>query len=199
MIDIYFATKRLSISAEPTIGYEIEFNPSRHPDREEIILLLEHHPHVTFRYHDEQVCYQAIVALFVIVEAAGGVVRNDHDEVLMIYRHGRYDLPKGHWERGETIEECAVREVEEETGIENISLGNKVCETLHAYYMHQRWELKRTHWYAMQSSYDKPLTPQTEEGVERAEWCDINKLESLTEGSFPTIQSVLSAWALMCR
>ncbi len=176
------------------MGYEIEFDPSRPTTREEIIALFEHHSHITLRCDDTDACYQSLLTDFVEVEAAGGIVRNNHDEILMIYRNSRYDLPKGHWEEGETIEECAVREVEEETGVKEISLGERITQTLHAYYMHQRWEIKRTHWYAMHSSYDQVLTPQIEEGVERAEWCKIDDLARLTEDSFPTIQSVIAAY-----
>lgn len=66
----------------------------------------------------------------------------------MIYRNGRWDLPKGHWERGETIEACALREVREETGVA-ASIRRHLCDTLHCYQLRGEWEMKRTHWFEM--------------------------------------------------
>ncbi len=57
-----------------------------------------------------------------IVRAAGGVpVRETPSgvEILLVHRprYGDWTFPKGKRERGETDEECALREVHEETGL----------------------------------------------------------------------------------
>ncbi len=65
---------------------------------------------------------KAFFKLFKPVTAAGGLVENEKGEVLLIFRRGKWDLPKGKLDPGETIEQCAVREVEEETGLKNIEL-----------------------------------------------------------------------------
>ncbi len=194
MKNIYFANKRLTISTEPTADVQYDLDPTHPISRSTLMELLDRHHDLTLLCSDEAAGYRAVASLFVEVLAAGGVVSNGRDEVLMIERNGRYDLPKGHWEEGESIEECAVREVMEETGVEGVALGEKICETLHCYYMSNRWELKCTHWYAMQSSYDRPLTPQTEEGIVSAKWIKISDLEKFTKESFPTIKSVLSSY-----
>ncbi len=107
---------------------------------------------------------------FKLIEAAGGCVFNAHDELLVIYRRGSWDLPKGKIDPGETPEQAAVREVEEETGIGEISLGNFLGHTYHTYRdPKERRILKRTYWYRMQTP-QKDLTPQTEEDIEVAEW-----------------------------
>lgn len=112
-------------------------------------------------------------SLYKIIEAAGGVVRNEKDEVLMIFRRSFWDLPKGKIDKGESREEAAVREVEEETGIENIDLGGYITTTLHTYKgKNGKRILKRTFWYKMQTSAMK-LIPQTEEDIEQAVWVNL--------------------------
>lgn len=107
---------------------------------------------------------------FKLIEAAGGCVFNAQDELLVIYRRGSWDLPKGKIDPGETPEQAAVREVEEETGIGEISLGKFLGHTYHTYRdPKERRILKRTYWYRMQTP-QKDLTPQTEEDIEVAEW-----------------------------
>ncbi|MFR9564287.1 MAG: NUDIX domain-containing protein [Rikenellaceae bacterium] len=195
MKNIYFANKRLTISSVSTTDVQYDLDPTHPISRSTLMDLLDRHHDLTLLCSDEEAGYRAVASLFVEVLAAGGVVvSNSSGKVLLIERNGRYDLPKGHWEEGETIEECAVREVMEETGVEGVTLGRKICETLHCYYMFNRWELKCTHWYVMQSSYDRPLTPQTEEGIVSAKWVSISDLESVTKESFPTIKSVLSSY-----
>lgn len=107
---------------------------------------------------------------FKLIEAAGGCVFNTQGELLVIYRRGSWDLPKGKIDPGETPEQAAVREVEEETGIGEISLGDFLGHTYHTYRdPKERRILKRTYWYRMQTP-QKDLTPQTEEDIEVAEW-----------------------------
>ncbi len=156
-----------------------------------MINILEEFERVTILTPNPEAMYRNFASQFTEVVAAGGVVCNDDSRLLMIYRNGRWDLPKGHWEEGETIEECAIREVEEETGVGGISLGDKICETLHAYSMRGRWEIKTTHWYAMRSSDTRELRPQKEEGIERAKWCKREKIAKKLKDSFPTIKSVM--------
>lgn len=102
-------------------------------------------------------------------KAAGGVVCNPDDERLMIFRFGKWDLPKGHVEKGETIRYAAVREVQEETGVRDVAADRCIAKTYHIYNMDGRWILKQTAWYDMYS-VAAALTPQTEEGIEKAVW-----------------------------
>ena len=122
------------------------------------------------------------------------MVVNDCGEWLMIHRNGRWDLPKGHLECGERIEECAAREVEEETGVA-ARVVRPLCETLHAYYFPKtaRWELKRTHWYELHAPGCAGLTPQTEEGIDSAVWCAPREVADNLRDAFPTIRCVAAA------
>ena len=131
-----------------------------------------------------------------IIIAAGGLVRNSRDEILLIYRRGVWDLPKGKLDPGELIPECAVREVQEETGLKSIELGPLICTTTHAYY--DKWlnkEVeKHTHWYAMQSLANETLVPQTEEDIEKIEWVPVNELPQYLLETYPTIRTVFEAF-----
>ncbi len=190
-IDIYFAKRRLTMSDEIGDGFAIE---SGFVERDYVLELLERFDHVTIVGSNPEALYRSFAAQFIEVEAAGGVVKNGKGRLLMIHRNGRWDLPKGHWEEGESIAECALREVEEETGVDGLRLGDKICETLHGYSMRGRWELKRTHWYAMESDFDGDLLPQEEEGIDRAKWCKEEKIDKKLRDSFPTIKSVIRSY-----
>jgi len=115
--------------------------------------------------------YQDFVQHFKIIEAAGGLVFNETKELLFIFRNGVWDLPKGKIEKGETIEEAALREVEEECGVTDLKLGNFIDKTYHIYEYKNQLVFKITHWFEMACSNQK-LTPQLEEGITKAEFLD---------------------------
>ena len=107
---------------------------------------------------------------FKIIEAGGGIVQNEQNEILFIHRLGKWDLPKGKLEKGETIELCAQREVEEETGVTNLSLKNKIGETYHIYQIKEKNILKISHWYHFSCPTLQNTTPQTEEDITEIKW-----------------------------
>ncbi len=115
--------------------------------------------------------------------------------ILAMRRNGRWDLPKGHLEEGESIEQCAAREVAEECGLEleRISVTGHITDTLHFYYFPRtaRWELKTTHWYAMTYQGDYSTTPQTEEGITEVEWIERTDADERFADSFGTIRTVI--------
>ncbi len=125
------------------------------------------------------------------VVAAGGLVRNSRGDALMIMRDGRWDLPKGHVDPGESLEQCALREVSEECGIGDLRLGRFLCTTYHIY-DRNGWKLKQTHWYAMQSDDPSPV-PQTSEWIERAEWVPADEVAGRLAAGFAMIGEVFGA------
>lgn len=136
--------------------------------------------------------FNLLKAQFMVVEAAGGVVSNEHGELLMIYLRDRWDLPKGHIEAGESSREAAVREVEEETSIRGEVIGEEpLLATWHAYNTYGHWELKRTDWWQMQAVSTTPK-PQGEEGIAMVMWCDRATLTSQLKMSYPTIREVVA-------
>lgn len=109
-------------------------------------------------------------SLYKIIEAAGGLVFNDKGQILLIFRRGFWDLPKGKVDKGESKTETALREVREETGLQELNLGERLCETWHTYRSPKNKRiLKRTTWFIMQSD-ETNLSPQVEEDIEKAVW-----------------------------
>ena len=102
---------------------------------------------------------------FTLLRAAGGLVKNENNEVLFIFRKGKWDLPKGHLEKNEKPEKGALREVKEETGITKLKMLSPLVTTYHTYHEGTRFILKETKWFLMETSSKMPLIPQTEEGI----------------------------------
>ena len=128
---------------------------------------------------------------FTIIQAAGGLVTNKNNEILMIFRRGKWDLPKGKLDKGETLEQCAVREVAEETGLQNISLQKALVTTYHTYHESGKFILKESHWYKMTTAGKQPLAPQAEEDIAEARWVKKTGLPELLKNTFPSIKDVL--------
>ena len=142
---------------------------------------------------DPQALYEAIVGQFPSIEAGGGLVTDARGGILMIFRHTRWDLPKGKLEAGERIEDCAVREVEEETGIAGVRRGEQLLITNHFYRLSGEWMRKKTTWYAMTYTGDAVPVPQIEEDITAIEWVDPAKLDAYLRTTYPTIVDVFEA------
>lgn len=127
-----------------------------------------------------------------VILAAGGVVENEKGEILLIYRKKHWDLPKGKMDRDETMEECAVREVEEETGLKNVQIGRLIDTTLHQYEENGEQITKKTAWYRMKASSNNKLIPQTEEEIEDLKWIHPTELQPYLQNSYTNIIQVLN-------
>jgi 8-oxo-dGTP pyrophosphatase MutT (NUDIX family) len=125
------------------------------------------------------------------IDAGGGVVEDEQGRVLMIHRRGRWDLPKGKRDNDEAMDACALREVTEETGLQQLELGNKICDTYHIYAQHGQRLLKTTSWYAMAGSNEEQLTPQTEEAITEARWIMPADMGPVVFRSYEAIREVL--------
>lgn len=132
-------------------------------------------------------------SMFRIIEAAGGLVKNQKGEWLFIFRHGKWDLPKGKIEKNESIETAAIREVEEECGISSLSIIKKLPSTYHTYYLEERPILKRTYWFEMNCTDTSPLIPQLEEGITDVKWLKTTSLEKVYTNTYSSIAEVLTA------
>ena len=128
---------------------------------------------------------------FMLIEAAGGIVQNNKKELLFIYRLGKWDLPKGKMEKGEKPDECALREVEEETGVTNLKLKKKVGETYHTYDEFGKHILKTTHWYYMVCPSAQKLVPQTEEDITETKWISTKDIKEPVANTYPSIKDIL--------
>ena len=139
---------------------------------------------------DEAGMYRRVCAEFREVDAAGGLVSNRRGDYLLIQRGGLWDLPKGHREPGEDIAVTALREVQEETGVDQLELRDLICVTDHCYLRDGIWHLKHTWWYDMLYTDPVDLTPQREEDISRAAWVARSSLPPFLKNTYPSIQEV---------
>lgn len=125
--------------------------------------------------------------------AGGGLVLNDEGELLMIFRRGKWDLPKGKLDEGETIEACAVREVKEETGLQHVERGEKIAISYHEYYDTYINEevLKESHWFMMYARGQQELIPQAAEDISEIGWMKGEKLEACLQNSYDNVIEVI--------
>lgn len=142
---------------------------------------------------DPRACYRDLRTLFTQIEAAGGLVENPHREILMIYRLGKWDLPKGKVDEGETIREAATREVEEECGVSGLSITASMPETNHIYPDNNgRWMLKTTYWFHMNAfKWENPI-PQKKENIEAVKWVKKKDVAVLLDHSYRSVRFLLS-------
>lgn len=125
------------------------------------------------------------------IEAAGGRVRNASGQTLLIFRNGKWDLPKGKIDKGESPEEAALREVEEECGIGGLTIVRPLEPTFHTYIYNEKLVLKKTYWYEMRCTDKRPLVPQTEEGITEVIWADAEKVKEAMRNTYRSIGEVM--------
>jgi ADP-ribose pyrophosphatase YjhB (NUDIX family) len=134
-------------------------------------------------------CETAIKKPFKIIKAAGGVVIKDR-KMLLMFRRGVWDLPKGKLDDGESSRQGAAREVEEETGV-RVAVGERICTTWHTYKLNGNRILKRTKWYLMSVLDDRNMTPQEDEDIEQLAWLDQRQTKKALTNSFSSIRYVI--------
>jgi 8-oxo-dGTP pyrophosphatase MutT (NUDIX family) len=144
-----------------------------------------------FLHPDLEELKKAVFKKFVLIQAAGGLVENENGEWLLIHRRGKWDLPKGKLEKGEKLEKCAVREVEEETGLKKVKLVQPLCITWHTYHEGTKFILKESHWYKLKVAGKQTLVPQTEEDILEVKWVKPSGIDEYLGLSFPSITDVL--------
>ena len=136
----------------------------------------------------------AVFSGFDCWQAAGGLITNMAEEILLMFRRGKWDLPKGKLDPGETIEACALREVTEETGLKNIHIEKKLATTFHTYRLRDgRAILKQTHWFKMNFTGTELTVPQIEEDILDIQWVRKINLEKYLKYSYPNIREVFIA------
>jgi mutator protein MutT len=129
---------------------------------------------VIVHHEDPDSIFETFKGIFKILEAAGGIIENENNDLLFIFRRGFWDLPKGKIDKGETPEQAAVREVAEETGLDKVTLGSFIGYTWHTYRTPKNRILKKTWWYKM-TTKNTNLTLQAEEDIEDAKWAPLNE------------------------
>ncbi|MDG1313952.1 MAG: NUDIX domain-containing protein [Flavobacteriaceae bacterium] len=140
---------------------------------------------------DKQSLLKSFLSLLPNVIAGGGKVHNNKNEILFIFRNGKWDLPKGKAEPKETINQTALREVEEETGISGLSIIKPLDITYHVFKRMDQFYIKITYWFKMHSDYEGVLIPQEKEGITEVEWISESKLTKVLNNSYANIKLLI--------
>jgi 8-oxo-dGTP pyrophosphatase MutT (NUDIX family) len=133
---------------------------------------------------------------FIIIEAAGGLIKNKAGQYMFIYRHDKWDLPKGKIDKGEKVEDAALRECREECGIQQVELKEFLTHSYHIYLYKGNWAIKKTHWYLMESE-EKNLIPQLEESITEVTWKNTAEIPAMLRNTYHNIMDVLEKAGLL--
>lgn len=131
------------------------------------------------------------------IESAGGLIVNPSGHVLFIVKGGRLDLPKGRVEPGGGYEDTALREVVEETAIEEglIRITSPLCHTWHTTSYGGRDYIKKTVWFVIDyTGNGENLRPQVEEGITECRWIHPGSFKAYRGGMRPRIDYVTTLW-----
>ncbi|MGA2824279.1 MAG: NUDIX domain-containing protein, partial [Bacteroidales bacterium] len=131
--------------------------------------------------------------LFKRVDAAGGLVKNEKEEMLFIFRLGKWDLPKGKLTENETLEKAAIREVKEETGLLELRITGSLPSTFHIYTRKGKQILKQTYWFEMEAKSAQSLIPQTEEDISEVRWVGKEDLKAVLSNTYGSIRELVSS------
>jgi ADP-ribose pyrophosphatase YjhB (NUDIX family) len=194
---IYFENRVIIICKPEDLALSdpnaIQFTPGESMDIHSLVTMVEASEtlhRICIPTDDIEETYERICAEFLEVNAGGGLVSNRRGDFLLISRNGLWDLPKGHQDLGEDIRETALREVQEETGIEKLILRDLICITDHCYKRNGTWHLKHTWWYDMLYTDPTDLTPQREEDIAKAAWVAKSSLPPFLTNTYPSIAEV---------
>ena len=159
-------------------------------DIEQLIVKMFHNkiPKAYLYYPDEKEILQKVKEKIPVKKAGGGLVYNKNGEVLFIFRNGKWDLPKGGTEKFEEMEQTAMREVEEETGVGKLKIIKKLQKTYHIFKRNGTYRLKITYWYEMFSDDDRLPVPQENEGIEKVAWLNPVQIQEALKNSFENIK-----------
>lgn len=147
---------------------------------------------IYFYNENEEQLFAYFSKLFKVIDAAGGLVKNEKKQWLFIYRHDRWDLPKGKLEKNEAIADAAIREVEEECGIKGLSIVKQLPASYHVYFIKKQAVLKRTYWFEMNCTDKSPLVPQLEEGITDVKWLSKDDLKQVWDNTYESVRDVMS-------
>jgi len=148
--------------------------------------------HVVFLTPTPKEDFEKFTTNFDLIVAAGGKVTNNEGKTLFIFRLGKWDLPKGKFQKKESVEQAAIREVEEECGISQLTILNHIKDTYHIYELNNKLVLKQSIWYEMKTTDSAKLVPQTEENITDARWMTTKEIENIVlKNTYPSIKEVL--------
>ena len=201
MYKIFFENRFITLSGQPDQlqNYSLFYNYNSKNDLyEKISVFIVKHDINSMNIYSTDIkeLWQNFRDYFEYREAAGGLVKDDHNRFLIIERRGKWDIAKGHREPGESSEECARREIEEETGVVPDKLLSELDITLHTYPLKGKYILKSTSWYVFSAAEISGLAPQEKEGITRVCWMNKDDLATIMNNTWASIQDVFSDFIL---
>lgn len=190
MYNVYVNKKLLRIDKKFDSNFDLKVNYSGYHQLESLIIELENEKlnSVLIVDKDTQNVLNDFGKIGEIRVAAGGMVENKEGEILFIKRSGVWDLPKGFVEKSESLEQGAIREVIEETGISDLAIIEKLITTYHTYRYNEKLVLKISHWFRMESNYRGKLTPQLEEEITEAQWLGEKEVKLALKNTWENIK-----------
>lgn len=195
MYKVFVNEKKLLISKNPE-NLEKVLNYESFTTLEIALDLLQNTSTSELNVYGEQIddIWKEFKKLFRIIEAAGGIVNKPNGDILFIRRLGKWDLPKGKMEKGESREESAIREIEEETNLQNVELKDFINTTYHIYIERNGDRvLKHTHWFEMFFDGEDTSKPQLEEGITEVAWKNTTQIENeVFPNTFQNIKLIIN-------
>ena len=195
MYKVFVNEKKLLISKNPE-NLEKVLNYESFTTLEIALDLLQNTSTSELNVYGEQIdeIWKEFKKLFRIIEAAGGIVNKPNGDTLFIRRLGKWDLPKGKMEKGESREESAIREIEEETNLQSVELRDFINTTYHIYIERNGDRvLKHTHWFEMFFDGEDTSKPQLEEGITEVAWKNTPQIENeVFPNTFQNIKLIIN-------
>jgi ADP-ribose pyrophosphatase YjhB (NUDIX family) len=192
MYEVFINNRPLVFDENQKVDNSFSITYSDDINWQEIVISLESSKRekVNIVYADIEIAWQSFIASFQKIVAGGGVVRNKNKELLFIFRNGKWDLPKGKLEQNENIENCSLREVEEECGVNGLQIVSQLNKSYHMYFQNS-WILKETNWFIMDTSFDGELIAQIEEGIQLVEWKSGEQIKECLLNTYSNIEKVI--------
>jgi ADP-ribose pyrophosphatase YjhB (NUDIX family) len=200
---IYFGDRVLILSSKIPKSFEknsgLFYKYESRLELHELLNVFEKLVHIQTLYiqHErEDELLEKVKSFYTIVEAAGGIVYNNDNQILLIFRRGKWDLPKGKVEKGEFYKQTALREVQEECGLKQIETGKHLFDTYHTYTQDNEKILKRTVWYEMFLKNEETPVPQTAEDITDVKWFDYDSMAEVMKNTYASLKDLLPFLAL---
>jgi len=192
MYKVFLNQNVIILTSEIQLGSNITVLPLKKTSIGNIISNVKKHKKIYLYHHNSKKLISRFKKKIKVVKAGGGIVTNLKKETLFIFRRNKWDLPKGKMDQGESIEKTAIREVEEETGIQNLVISSFFMDTYHIFKKENKYFLKETSWFNMKSDYEGDLNPELSEGITKAVWKSKEKIKKI-KNTFPNIKLLLES------
>lgn len=190
MYKVFINQNVIVLTNKVQFGTKITVLPLKETSLDDIIKKLKKRKTIFLYHHNPNKLISHFKKKLKLVRAGGGIVKNHKDETLFIYRRDKWDLPKGKMDKGESIEETALREVEEETGVKNLIIIDLFKHTYHIFKKGNKHYLKETTWFNMKTDYDDILKPEFKEEITKVIWKSKKQIKEI-KNTYPNIKLLL--------